>query len=199
MKKLQLGETHFLVGAIKPRRSFRLQATIRPILLEIAGVYAQLEDRAKAKKKAIEKRDEPDPNIIDMGAESAPTVLSEDDDADTGPATTAQEQDYWERMARILESDLSEIIPIVGGVFAGVTEDILDHLQRELLAETSANGKRLYSINGTADYFDTVMVARNKDIWILMWESVKLSYADFLGPLLEKLGRGGDEGTPTEE
>lgn len=182
MITLNLGKDVFVVGAVKPKRSFPLQARLWPIVLEAAGLLAKL--------SAVS--DGPKPGEPEEPAEASDPVVLEG-----GEAAAAMLQKPWARVSRLFQQDVDKVLPHIMGAFASVGYDDLAFFQRELLSETTANGHRLFADKpGGIDVFDTVLISRSLDTWRLMWAAIKESYPDFLSPLLGLLGREG-EATPS--
>ncbi len=181
MNKIQLGTTLFTVMPVKPRRAFPLQARIWPIVLEAIAAVARIEKLKSAP---------PEPTDEEKAIAAAAPPTEE-------PKATVVEKVH-SQVGTLFAMDVDELMPIVSALLSHLQADDLETLQRELLSECFADGDRLFSIEpGKPDKFDAVMVGRTLDTWRLMWEALKETYPDFLGPLLARNAKAGALATPS--
>lgn len=85
------------------------------------------------------------------------------------------------------DSDVTEFLPAIAEFFQRLPADDLVHVMRELLSNTYfiKDGSSFPLFGGTTgvDMFDHVMQGRTLDTWHLLWESLRLNYADFFAAL----------------
>jgi len=96
---------------------------------------------------------------------------------------------------------LSEILPAFGEVFEQMPEGELEAVTRKLLGDATlsiaggAQNIRLFGAASGGDAFDTLMAGRNIETWALVWEAIKVWYADFFALAVRK--RAAETPTPS--
>jgi hypothetical protein len=182
IKTLELGGTTFSVGPIKAIKSFTLQPRIFPLIAEVISSIAAMLRAAPSEEEtadAGETRAEAAAVLSDLERQKARMSI--------GALGRAAQR------LQIDTVDVDGIVPIVGRVCAQLPPDELEQILRILLSNTFANGERLFSEQherGKPDPFDKVMQGRTLDTWRLVWEALRVVYADFFDRLGGKLASG---------
>lgn len=101
---------------------------------------------------------------------------------------------------RTLDTDISELAPVLQGAFSGLSGDKLEYLCRELLV---AHGNVSVSIDGDdidnkkldEDTVNELFCGGLDEMFMLIFEVIKVNFSGFFKKLTTQYGLGGEQGT----
>lgn len=101
---------------------------------------------------------------------------------------------------RTLDTDISELAPVLQGAFSGLSGDKLEYLCRELLV---AHGNVSVSIDGDdsdnkkldEDTVNELFCGGLDEMFMLIFEVIKVNFSGFFKKLATQYGLGGEQGT----
>lgn len=185
MREITIGGTRFLIRHIDALESAALLPRIVPIVTEI---FVSFLGALPSPPPVDGEEDEGGAEVSEDAAEATPDPKKAI--AEIRQRVTASRLGKIAEKFGIADLDMDRVTPIVARVCAQLPPDELKEIITTLLRETAADEKRLFpeKDKGGKAHFDKVMAGRTLDTFRLLWEAVKVVYADFF----ELLGGSND-------